>query len=56
MRFQPGPGWGPGVDTELPWAPNASRDAMRLRAWVNRLVREFFHARNVLEVARAGRA
>ena len=50
MRFQPGPGWGPGVDTELPWAPNASRDAMRLRAWVNRLVREFFHARNVLEV------
>jgi lysyl-tRNA synthetase class 2 len=23
---------------------------MRLRAWVNRLVREFFHARNVLEV------
>ena len=50
MRFQPGPGWDPGVDTELPWTPNASRDAMRLRAWVNRLVREFFHARNVLEV------
>ncbi len=23
---------------------------MRLRAWVNRLIREFFHARNVLEV------
>ena len=50
MRFQPGPGWNPGVDPELPWTPNASRDAMRLRAWVNRLVREFFHARNVLEV------
>ena len=50
MRFQPGPGWSPGVDMALPWTPNASRDAMRLRAWVNRLVREFFHARNVLEV------
>jgi lysyl-tRNA synthetase class 2 len=30
--------------------PSASRDAMRLRAWVNRLIREFFHARGVLEV------
>ncbi|HWT16215.1 MAG TPA: amino acid--tRNA ligase-related protein, partial [Patescibacteria group bacterium] len=30
--------------------PGASRDALRLRAWVNRLIREFFHARNVLEV------
>jgi lysyl-tRNA synthetase class 2 len=30
--------------------PSAPRDALRLRAWVNRLVREFFHARNVLEV------
>lgn len=25
-------------------------DALRLRAWLNRMVREFFHARNVLEV------
>ena len=32
------------------WAPSASRDAMRLRASLNRLVREFFHARGVLEV------
>ncbi|HSD17156.1 MAG TPA: EF-P lysine aminoacylase EpmA [Thermomonas sp.] len=30
--------------------PSASRDAIRLRAWLNRLVREFFHVRNVLEV------
>ncbi|WP_238394524.1 EF-P lysine aminoacylase EpmA [Pseudoxanthomonas wuyuanensis] len=34
----------------MPWAPSASRDALRLRAALNRLVREFFHARNVLEV------
>ena len=50
MRFQSGPGWNPGIGPELSWTPTASRDAMRLRAWVNRLVREFFHARNVLEV------
>lgn len=50
MRFQPGPGWSPGIGPNLPWTPSASRDAIRLRAWVNRLVREFFHARNVLEV------
>lgn len=30
--------------------PSATRDALRLRAWVNRLVREFFHEREVLEV------
>ncbi len=30
--------------------PGASRDALRLRAWLNRLVREFFHARDALEV------
>jgi len=30
--------------------PSASRDALRLRAWLNQLVREFFHARDVLEV------
>ncbi|QNN71662.1 EF-P lysine aminoacylase EpmA [Thermomonas carbonis] len=30
--------------------PSATRDSLRLRAWLNRLVREFFHARNVLEV------
>jgi lysyl-tRNA synthetase class 2 len=50
MRFAPGPGWNTDVGPELPWTPSASRDALRLRAWVNRLVREFFHARNVLEV------
>lgn len=49
-RFQPGPGWRDGIDSEASWTPSAPRDAMRLRAWVNRLVREFFHARNVLEV------
>ncbi|MEO5628972.1 MAG: EF-P lysine aminoacylase EpmA [Thermomonas sp.] len=32
------------------WQPSASLDAMRMRAWLNRLVREFFHVRNVLEV------
>ena len=50
MRFQPGPGWSQGIGPDLSWTPTASRQAMRLRAWVNRLVREFFHARNVLEV------
>ncbi|WP_027071753.1 EF-P lysine aminoacylase EpmA [Luteimonas sp. J29] len=30
--------------------PSGTRDALRLRAWVNRLVREFFFARDVLEV------
>lgn len=49
-RFQPGPGWRDDLDPAAPWTPSASRDAIRLRAWVNRLVREFFHARNVLEV------
>lgn len=32
------------------WQPTASVDALRLRAAFNRLVREFFHARGVLEV------
>ncbi|WP_256644986.1 EF-P lysine aminoacylase EpmA [Thermomonas paludicola] len=32
------------------WQPTATLDALRLRARFNRLVREFFHARNVLEV------
>lgn len=32
------------------WRPNAAFDALRLRAAFNRLVREFFHARGVLEV------
>lgn len=50
MRFQPGPGWNEGVTPTLGWAPSASRDALCLRAWLNRLVREFFHARGVLEV------
>ena len=49
MRFQPGPGWREGIG-DAAWTPSASRDALRLRAWVNRLVREFFHARGVLEV------
>ncbi len=32
------------------WQPTATFDALRLRAGFNRLVREFFHARDVLEV------
>ncbi len=48
--FQPGPGWRDGIDGIASWMPSVSRDALRLRAWLNRLVREFFHARNVLEV------
>ena len=32
------------------WTPSATVDALRLRAAFNRLVREFFHARDVLEV------
>ncbi|HEY1069612.1 MAG TPA: EF-P lysine aminoacylase EpmA [Thermomonas sp.] len=32
------------------WQPTANVDALRLRAAFNRLVREFFHARGVLEV------
>ena len=48
-RWQPGPGWSDGI-AGLDWAPSGSRDALRLRAWVNRLVREFFFARDVLEV------
>ena len=48
-RWRPGPGWSEGV-AGLDWAPSGSRDALRLRAWVNRLVREFFFARDVLEV------
>lgn len=34
----------------MTWQPSASMDALRLRARLNRLVREFFHAREVLEV------
>lgn len=48
-RWRPGPGCSEGV-ADLDWAPSGSRDALRLRAWVNRLVREFFFARDVLEV------
>jgi lysyl-tRNA synthetase class 2 len=48
-RWRPGPAWADGVIDQA-WAPSGSRDALRLRAWVNRLVREFFHARDVLEV------
>ena len=50
MKFQPGSGWREGIGAGAAWMPSASRDALRLRAWVNRLVREFFHARDVLEV------
>lgn len=49
-RFKPGPGWRDDIAPDASWMPSASRDAIRLRAWVNRLVREFFHARDVLEV------
>lgn len=49
-RFTPGPGWRDDVDADVEWMPSATRDALRLRAWVNRLVREFFHVRGVLEV------
>ena len=49
-RFAPGPGWREGIDADAPWTPSGGRDALRLRAWVNRLVREFFFARDVLEV------
>ncbi len=49
-RFQPGAAWTDGFDADASWTPSASRDALRLRAWLNRLVREFFHARSVLEV------
>lgn len=50
MRFEPGPGWTVGLDTNASWTPRASRDAIRLRASLNRVVREFFHSRDVLEV------
>jgi lysyl-tRNA synthetase class 2 len=32
------------------WTPSAPIAALRHRAWLNRLIREFFHVRNVLEV------
>ena len=50
MKFTAGPGWRDGPDSDAAWVPTASRDAIRLRAWLNRLIREFFHARDVLEV------
>lgn len=49
-RFQPGADWQSGISPALSWAPSATRDALRLRAWLNRLIREFFHQRDVLEV------
>lgn len=49
-KFQPGPGWRSGSAANAAWMPSAQRDAVRLRAWINRLFREFFHARGVLEV------
>lgn len=36
--------------SDAEWRPTASPDALRLRARLNRLIREFFHARGVLEV------
>ena len=49
-RFQPGSNWRDGLDPDAAWLPSASSDALHLRASLNRLVREFFHARDVLEV------
>ncbi len=39
-----------GLDMQASWTPSASREALRLRALLNRLIREFFHARDVMEV------
>lgn len=39
-----------GIDGSDSWMPSATADAIRLRAALNRLLREFFHARGVLEV------
>ena len=50
MRFQPGLDWTASIDADASWTPSASRDALRLRASLNRLVRDFFHARDVLEI------
>ena len=50
VRVQPGSDWTAGIDADASWTPSATRDALRLRASVNRLVREFFHVRDVLEV------
>jgi lysyl-tRNA synthetase class 2 len=41
--------WTPDI-ADQSWAPTAPRDALHLRARLNRLVREFFHAREVLEL------
>ncbi len=49
-RFNAGTSWSEGVTPDQAWTPSATRDALRLRAWINRLIREFFHERNVLEV------
>lgn len=49
-RFQHGPGRREGLGDDAPWMPSATDAALRLRARLYRLVREFFHARGVLEV------
>ncbi|MCV6621409.1 MAG: EF-P lysine aminoacylase EpmA [Cellvibrionaceae bacterium] len=36
--------------TEADWQPNANFETLRLRAILNRFIREFFHERSVLEV------
>lgn len=50
MTLAAGADWRGGGAGDAAWMPSASPGALRLRARVNRLVREFFHARDVLEV------
>ncbi|SIQ85455.1 EF-P lysine aminoacylase EpmA [Solilutibacter tolerans] len=49
-RFESAEGWKDGVTSAQSWAPSATRDVLRLRARLNRLIREFFHEHGVLEV------
>ena len=50
MKVAPGPGWRDDPDPVSAWTPSGTPGAVRLRARLNRLIREFFHARGVLEV------
>lgn len=45
-----GPGWRDGRDPDAAWTPSATREVLQLRAGLNRAIRAFFHARDVLEV------
>ena len=45
-----GSAWTVDANPNESWAPSATRDALHLRASLNRVVREFLHARDVLEV------